>query len=228
MNRTSRTDEPYEREQKGYNQSPNPLSADLTTNQDLKGNVNERTVRRGSQSSSLRNSALDDDIRQTLDPDAGPGGARGSELVDKAISQLMGSEVEQTARSPFPHSPPSDSASGLGGEEDDTLSWGNRLKNGIFKFCYFIGPGFMIAVAYVDPGNYSTGVAAGATYQFKLLFVVLIANLFAIFLQTLSSNQAQSWGSISPRLVELSFHDGPTSASTSSPRLPLSLLISLR
>ena len=39
--------------------------------------------------------------------------------------------------------------------------------------------------AIVDPGNYSTGVAAGATYEFRLLFVVLLANLFAIFLQTL-------------------------------------------
>ncbi|CAF3521202.1 unnamed protein product [Fusarium graminearum] len=185
MNRTSRTDEPYEGEQKGYNQSPNPLSADLTTNQDLKGIVDGRTVRRGTQSPSLYNSALDDDIRQTLDPDAGSGGARGSELVNKDVSQLMGSEVEQAAQSPFPHSPPSNSASGLGGDEGGTLSWGNRLKNGIFKFCSFIGPGFLIAVAYIDPGNYSTGVAAGATYQFKLLFVVLMANLFAIFLQTL-------------------------------------------
>lgn len=148
MNRTSRTDEPYEGEQKGYNQSPNPLSADLTTNQDLKGIVDGRTVRRGTQSPSLYNSALDDDIRQTLDPNAGSGGARGSELVNKDVSQLMGSEVEQAAQSPFPHSPPSNSASGLGGDEGGTLSWGNCLKNGIFKFCSFIGPGFLIAVAY--------------------------------------------------------------------------------
>lgn len=42
-----------------------------------------------------------------------------------------------------------------------------------------------ISVAYIDPGNYSTDVAAGASYQFKLLFVVLMSNLFAIFLQSL-------------------------------------------
>jgi metal iron transporter len=42
-----------------------------------------------------------------------------------------------------------------------------------------------ISVAYIDPGNYSTDVAAGATYQFKLLFIVLMSNLFAIFLQSL-------------------------------------------
>ena len=43
----------------------------------------------------------------------------------------------------------------------------------------------MIAVAYIDPGNYSTDVAAGATYRFKLLFIILMSNLFAIFLQSL-------------------------------------------
>ncbi|KAI0998656.1 Manganese transporter [Podosphaera aphanis] len=49
----------------------------------------------------------------------------------------------------------------------------------------FIGPGFMISVAYIDPGNYSVDVAAGAGYRFQLLFVGLIANFFAIFLQAL-------------------------------------------
>jgi metal iron transporter len=44
---------------------------------------------------------------------------------------------------------------------------------------------FKIAVAYIDPGNYSTDVAAGATYRFKLLFIVLMSNIFAIFLQSL-------------------------------------------
>lgn len=40
-------------------------------------------------------------------------------------------------------------------------------------------------MAYIDPGNYSTDVAAGATYRFKLLFIVLMSNIFAIFLQSL-------------------------------------------
>jgi NRAMP (natural resistance-associated macrophage protein)-like metal ion transporter len=42
-----------------------------------------------------------------------------------------------------------------------------------------------IAVAYIDPGNYSTDVAAGATYRFQLLFIVFMSNIFAIFLQGL-------------------------------------------
>ena len=43
----------------------------------------------------------------------------------------------------------------------------------------------MIAVSYIDPGNYSTDVAAGADFKYALLFVVLLSNLFAIFLQSL-------------------------------------------
>ncbi|KAK9463954.1 natural resistance-associated macrophage protein-domain-containing protein [Lipomyces oligophaga] len=61
------------------------------------------------------------------------------------------------------------------------------LRNVFLKFARFIGPGFMIAVAYIDPGNYSTDVSAGAQFRFKLLFVVLLSNIFAIFLQSLSA-----------------------------------------
>lgn len=53
------------------------------------------------------------------------------------------------------------------------------------KYARFVGPGFMISVAYIDPGNYATAVAAGASYRFRLLFMVLVSNIFAIFLQSL-------------------------------------------
>jgi metal iron transporter len=43
----------------------------------------------------------------------------------------------------------------------------------------------MIAVAYIDPGNYATDAAAGASYEYKLLFMILLSNIFAIFLQSL-------------------------------------------
>lgn len=55
----------------------------------------------------------------------------------------------------------------------------------IVKFASFIGPGFLIAVAYIDPGNYATDAAAGAESKYALLFVVLMSNLFAVFLQSL-------------------------------------------
>ncbi|ODV60988.1 divalent metal ion transporter SMF2 [Ascoidea rubescens DSM 1968] len=54
------------------------------------------------------------------------------------------------------------------------------------KYIKFIGPGIMVSVAYMDPGNYSTAVAAGAHFKYKLLFSVLLSNIMAIFLQSLS------------------------------------------
>lgn len=54
------------------------------------------------------------------------------------------------------------------------------------KFGKFIGPGFIISVAYIDPGNYSTDVAAGAATRFKLLFIIMMSNIFAIVLQSLA------------------------------------------
>ncbi|KHO01762.1 transporter protein smf2 [Metarhizium album ARSEF 1941] len=61
-----------------------------------------------------------------------------------------------------------------------------RAKNMFWTFGKFVGPGFMISVAYIDPGNYATDIAAGASYQYKFLFIVLLSNLFAILLQSLA------------------------------------------
>lgn len=53
------------------------------------------------------------------------------------------------------------------------------------KFAKFIGPGILVSVAYMDPGNYSTSVSGGAQYKYALLFSVFISNLFAVLLQCL-------------------------------------------
>ncbi|CUM62477.1 uncharacterized protein PRCAT00000027001 [Priceomyces carsonii] len=60
-----------------------------------------------------------------------------------------------------------------------------KLKNIIKKYAKFCGPGLMVSVAYMDPGNYATGVTAGALNGYSLLFIVLISNIIAIFLQSL-------------------------------------------
>ena len=49
-----------------------------------------------------------------------------------------------------------------------------------------LGPGYVVAVGYIDPGNWATDVAAGARYGFALLAVVLAASLAAAFLQVLA------------------------------------------
>lgn len=50
----------------------------------------------------------------------------------------------------------------------------------------FLGPGFMVAVGYMDPGNWATDLAGGAQFGYTLLSVVFISSLFAILLQHLA------------------------------------------
>ncbi len=54
------------------------------------------------------------------------------------------------------------------------------------KLFAFMGPGFLVAVGYMDPGNWATDLAAGAQFNYSLLCVILISNLMAMLLQTLS------------------------------------------
>src|SRR4051794_16778092 len=54
------------------------------------------------------------------------------------------------------------------------------------KLLAFAGPGFLVAVGYMDPGNWATDLAAGSKYNFALLSVIMISNLMAILLQALS------------------------------------------
>src|SRR5438128_1179756 len=51
----------------------------------------------------------------------------------------------------------------------------------------FIGPGYLVAVGYMDPGNWATDIQGGAKYGYSLLCVVLLSNFIAIFLQGLSA-----------------------------------------
>jgi manganese transport protein len=50
----------------------------------------------------------------------------------------------------------------------------------------FIGPGFIISVGYMDPGNWATDLAAGSRYGYSLLFAIMASNLLAILLQGLA------------------------------------------
>ncbi|MEY2538434.1 MAG: manganese transport protein [Verrucomicrobiota bacterium] len=54
------------------------------------------------------------------------------------------------------------------------------------KLLAFAGPGFLVAVGYMDPGNWATDLAGGSRYNYSLLSVIMISNLMAILLQALS------------------------------------------
>src|SRR5438067_2605123 len=55
------------------------------------------------------------------------------------------------------------------------------------KLFAFAGPGYLVAVGYMDPGNWATDLAGGAQYGYALLSVIMISNLMAILLQALAA-----------------------------------------
>lgn len=57
------------------------------------------------------------------------------------------------------------------------------MKIKVKNLLRFIGPAFIVSVAYIDPGNFATNITGGSLYNYNLLGVILISNLMAIFLQ---------------------------------------------
>jgi manganese transport protein len=55
------------------------------------------------------------------------------------------------------------------------------------RFLAFAGPGYLVAVGYMDPGNWATDLAGGSAFGYRLLSVILLANLMAILLQSLAA-----------------------------------------
>src|ERR1044071_3505436 len=55
------------------------------------------------------------------------------------------------------------------------------------KMLAFSGPGYLVAVGYMDPGNWATDLAGGSAFGYTLLSVILISNLMAILLPALSA-----------------------------------------
>ncbi len=64
----------------------------------------------------------------------------------------------------------------------------------------FLGPAFVASVAYIDPGNYATNIAAGSQFGYLLLWVILIANLMAGLIQTLSAKIGIATGKNLPEI----------------------------
>src|SRR4249920_3647489 len=62
-----------------------------------------------------------------------------------------------------------------------------RGANALRKFMAFAGPGFLVAVGYMDPGNWATDLAGGAQFGYTLLSVIMLSNLMAVLLQGLAS-----------------------------------------
>ncbi|XP_025013316.2 metal transporter Nramp5 isoform X1 [Ricinus communis] len=67
-------------------------------------------------------------------------------------------------------------------------------KPGWRKFLSYVGPGFLVSLAYLDPGNLETDLQAGANHGYELLWVILIGLIFALIIQSLAANLGVSTG----------------------------------
>jgi manganese transport protein len=69
-----------------------------------------------------------------------------------------------------------------------------------FRILPFLGPAFIACVAYIDPGNFATNVAGGSRFGYRLVWVIVAANLLAMLIQTLSAKLGIATGRNLPEL----------------------------
>src|SRR5919199_2768045 len=84
---------------------------------------------------------------------------------------------------------------------------GERILRGErpFRLLPFLGPAFVACVAYIDPGNFATNIAAGEKFGYNLLWVVVYANLMAMLIQTLSAKLGIATGKNLPEMIKEHF-----------------------
>ncbi|HRK60013.1 MAG TPA: Nramp family divalent metal transporter, partial [Candidatus Kapabacteria bacterium] len=63
----------------------------------------------------------------------------------------------------------------------------NQSPNALKRLLAFLGPAYLVSVGYMDPGNWATDIQGGAQFGYSLLWVLLMSNLMAVLLQTLSA-----------------------------------------
>ncbi|MFM1757044.1 MAG: hypothetical protein RL621_2033, partial [Bacteroidota bacterium] len=89
-----------------------------------------------------------------------------------------------------------------------------QTKTGWRKFFAFFGPAYMVSVGYMDPGNWATDIAGGSKFGYQLIWVLLMSNLMALLLQSLSArlgivrqlDLAQANRATYPRGVNFAFY----------------------
>jgi len=84
----------------------------------------------------------------------------------------------------------------------ESLTGARRGARGLWPF---LGPAFVASVAYVDPGNFATNMAGGATFGYLLLWVILVANLMGMVIQSLSAKLGIATGMNLPEVCRERF-----------------------
>lgn len=77
----------------------------------------------------------------------------------------------------------------------------NGRTRGFKRLLPFLGPAFIASVAYIDPGNFATNIAAGSQYGYLLLWVILFSNLIAVLIQSMSAKLGIATGKNLPELA---------------------------
>src|SRR3712207_571000 len=78
-------------------------------------------------------------------------------------------------------------------------------RRGLRGLVPFLGPAFVAAVAYVDPGNFATNISSGAQYGYLLLWVILCSNLMAMLIQSMSAKLGIATGKNLPEVCRERF-----------------------
>jgi len=78
-------------------------------------------------------------------------------------------------------------------------------RRGLGGLWPFLGPAFIAAVAYIDPGNFATNISAGAQYGYLLLWVILVSNLMAMLIQSMSAKLGIATGKNLPEVCRERF-----------------------
>ena len=76
----------------------------------------------------------------------------------------------------------------------------NGKVKGIRALLPFLGPAFIASIAYVDPGNFATNIQSGARFGYKMLWVIVLANLMAMLLQNMSAKLGIATGRSLPEI----------------------------
>jgi manganese transport protein len=94
------------------------------------------------------------------------------------------SAIDQPVGHPKPRHGPADIGTVSAAQE---ILEGREEKNIVKRLLPFMGPAFIAAVAYIDPGNYATNIQSGAKFGYTLVWVVFASNFMAMLIQSMSA-----------------------------------------
>ena len=183
MNCPSRPDQIDVDKHPDWNQSPHDMNSDATTRADLNGAVNQIAQREHESSvhpytQSAAPSILGLHLQNTIED--------GSAKTCAKVYAGDAANIPEFETMTITSGPVDNAAGGASLQPPPRYCRAaSRTVDVMLKYARFVGPGFMIAVAYIDPGNYATDVQAGAETRFRHLFIILLSNLLAVFLQSM-------------------------------------------